>query len=71
MVPHEQRQSQITLWLDDDTIAWFRRQVNDADGGNYLALINAALRDHIQQRQATNLEETLRKVIREELRAVG
>ena len=35
-------------------------------GGNYQTLINNALRDHVQQRQEP-LEETLRRVLREEL----
>jgi hypothetical protein len=50
-------------------IDWFRQQVNDAGGGDYQALINAVLREHIRRREGTDLEETLRKVIREELRA--
>jgi hypothetical protein len=35
-------------------------------GGNYQALINEALREYVQNRDQL-LEETLRKVIREEL----
>lgn len=64
-------QTPVTLPLDDDVIDWFRRQVNDAGGGDYPTLINAALREHIQRRSGDLLEETLRKVIREELRAAG
>jgi len=59
----------ITLRLDDDLLAWFRQQVNDAGGGDYQAMINAVLREHIRRREGKDLEETLRKVIREELRA--
>ena len=54
---------------DDEVIAWFRQQVNDAGGGDYPHLMNVALREHIQHRSGGGLEETLRKVIREELRA--
>jgi uncharacterized protein (DUF4415 family) len=61
----------ITLLLDDDVITWFRHQVNAAGGGDYQALINAALREHIQRRSSDPLEETLRRVIREELRAAS
>jgi uncharacterized protein (DUF4415 family) len=64
-------QTSITLRLDDDLIDWFRRQVNDAGGGDYQAMINAALREYIRRREGTDLAETLRQVIREELRAVG
>ena len=64
-------QTPITLTLDDEVIEWFRQQVNDAGGGDYLVLINAVLREHIRRRADGPLEETLRKVIREELRAAG
>lgn len=56
----------ITIRLDPDVIKWFRDQVKG--GGNYQSTINDALREHIQ-RQETSLEETLRRVIREELKA--
>ena len=58
----------ITIRLDPDIIQWFRDQVKG--GGNYQSLINEALREHIQH-QETSLEETLRRVIREELKARG
>ena len=60
----------ITIRLDADNIDWFRDQENRAGGGNYQSLVNEALRDHIQ-RLETPLEDTLRRVIREELRKAG
>ena len=57
----------ITIRLDADVIAHFKRLVHEAGGGNYQTLINDALREHIRS-QAQPLEETLRKVIREELK---
>jgi hypothetical protein len=42
--------------------------VHDAEGGSYQTLINEALREHMNCRDET-LENVLRKVIREELRA--
>ena len=60
----------ITIRLDGDIIDHFKRQVHVAGGGNYQTLINDALRSFIQT-QSKPLEETLRKVIREELRHVG
>ena len=63
--------SAITLRLDDDVIDWFRQQVNAAGGGNCESLINAALREHIECQGPAQLAQTLRKVIREELRAAG
>lgn len=64
-------QTPVTLPLDDEVIDWFRQQVNDAGGGDYLVLINTVLREHIRRRSDDLLEETLRKIIREELGAAG
>ncbi|HRQ36824.1 MAG TPA: BrnA antitoxin family protein [Chloroflexota bacterium] len=61
--------SRITIRLDNDVIEWFRIQVENAGGGNYQTLINQALREYIWQNQEA-LEDTLRRVIREELRPV-
>ena len=60
----------ITIRLDRDIVAHFKEQVHQAGGGSYQTLINDALRKHIQA-QTEALEETLRKVIREELREMG
>ncbi|WP_443029022.1 BrnA antitoxin family protein [Spirulina sp. CS-785/01] len=62
-------QTRITLQLDEDVLAWFREQVHLTGGGDYQTLINEALRQHIQQRQES-LEDTLRRVLREELKRV-
>ena len=43
-----------------------KAQVHAAGGGNYQTLINAALSEYIRRRREP-LEETLRRVIREEL----
>ena len=59
--------ARITIRLDEDVLAWFRAQVHEAGGGSYQALINTALHDYIQQ-QRQPLEETLRRVLREELK---
>jgi uncharacterized protein (DUF4415 family) len=58
--------TRITIRLDDDILAWFHAQVHAAGGGNYQTLINDALREYARQRNEP-LEETLRRVIREEL----
>lgn len=58
----------ITIRIDADILDWFRDQVDQAGGGNYQTLINDALRDHIRARTGGEpLEETVRRVIREEL----
>ena len=66
LVPAASNKTRITIRLDNDVLNWFRNQVHEAGGGNYQTLINEALRQHIQVQDAV-LEETLRKVIREEL----
>lgn len=58
--------TRITIRVDDDILDWFRAQVHRAGGGNYQTLINQALRRHIEHEQEP-LEETLRRVLREEL----
>ncbi|HEY5489871.1 MAG TPA: BrnA antitoxin family protein [Gemmatimonadaceae bacterium] len=59
--------TRITIRLDDDVIAWFHKQVNDAGGGNYQTLINQALRQLVDA-PAESIETTLRRVVREEIR---
>ena len=59
--------TRITIRLDDDIIAWFRQQVEQAGGGNYQTVMNQALREHIERQ---SLEELLRRVVGEELRNV-
>jgi uncharacterized DUF497 family protein len=67
-VPPEK--TRVTIRLDKDILEWFRQQVDDAGGGNYQTLINAALRSFMSQKQES-LETTLRRVIRDELRRTG
>lgn len=67
--PMSPGKTRITIRLDDDVLAWFREQVNLTGEGNYQTLINEALRQHIQQKREP-LEETLRRVVREELERI-
>lgn len=65
--PTSPGKTRITIRLDDDILTWFRSQVHAAGGGNYQSLINQALREYIQRRNCEPLEDTLRRVLREEL----
>lgn len=65
VVPVPTGKTRITIRIDEDILEWFRAQVEQQGGGNYQTLINTALRDHIYQH---DLEDILRKVVREELR---
>jgi uncharacterized protein (DUF4415 family) len=59
----------ITIRLDADIVEYFKEQVHKAGGGNYQTMINEALRQYLAKKQEPMNEQTLRRVIREELRA--
>jgi len=60
----------ITIRIDADILNWSREKVNERGGGDYQTMLNGTLRSCIQY-QDKMLEETIRKVIQEELRAQG
>jgi uncharacterized protein (DUF4415 family) len=66
VLPAPPGKTRITIRLDTDLLDWFRAQVHAAGGGNYQTLINDALREHVEGKRPT-LEQTLRRVVREEL----
>ncbi len=66
VIPVPRGKTRITIRLDDDILDWFRTKVHAAGGGSYQTLINHALRKHIEHEEEP-LEETLRRVLREEL----
>ena len=70
VIPVPKGKTRITIRLDEDILAWFRTQVDEAGGGNYQSLINDALRQYIA-RPREPLEETVRRVVREEIRRAG
>ncbi len=52
--------------IDDDVPGWLKAQVHRAGGGSYQTAINEALHRFIESSER-DLEETLRRVLREEL----
>jgi uncharacterized protein (DUF4415 family) len=58
--------TRITIRLDNDIVEWFRSRAHEAGGASYQTLINRALRAYIKF-SSEPLEETLRRVLREEL----
>ncbi len=70
VLPAVAGKTRVTIRLDTDVLDWFRDEVDKAGGGNYQSLINLALRDFVS-RSREPLENTLRRVIREELRRAG
>jgi len=67
ILPVAPGKTRVTIRLDQDILDWFKAQTEQAGGGNYQTLINNALRQFIGK-QSEELEQTLRRVIREELR---
>jgi uncharacterized protein (DUF4415 family) len=69
--PEPRGKTRITIRLDEDLVDHFLKE-SDASGGaiGYQTLINEALRQHVEGK-APKLEETLRRVLREELRAAS
>ena len=65
VTPTPPGKTRITIRLDNEVLQWFKDQVHQAGGGSYQRLINEALREHISS-QDEPLEETLRRVLREE-----
>lgn len=57
--------TRITIYLDDAILEEFRSRA-DAAGKGYQTLINDALRNYLAQ-PSEDLEQALRKVIREEM----
>ena len=68
VLPQAGNKVRITIRLDRDIVDWFRSKVEEQGGGNYQSMLNDALRKHIEN-QDQPLEEILRRVVREELRA--
>ncbi len=66
VLPTAKGKTRITIRIDDEILSWFRKQVDEAGGGNYQSLMNEALSQHIRNEKEP-LEITLRRVIREEL----
>ena len=71
VLPVPPRKERITIRLDTDILNYFRDLVECAGGGNYQTLINNVLRAYVEGAQKPTLEETLRRVIREELRTTS
>ena len=59
--------TRITIRLDNEVLAWFRARAHAAGGGSYQALINESLREAMSSPRES-LEDTVRRVLREELR---
>jgi len=62
--------TRITIYIDDDVLQEFRRRA-DSLGRGYQTIINQALREYIGHVPKPVDVQTLRRVLREELRRAG
>jgi uncharacterized protein (DUF4415 family) len=69
--PEPRGKTRITIRIDEDLVDHFLKEA-EASGGatGYQTLINEALRLHVEGK-APKLEDTLRRVLREEMRATS
>lgn len=58
--------TRITIRIDDDVLQWFRDLVISQEGGSYQSMMNDVLRHYVLG-QHEPLEDTLRRVLREEM----
>ncbi len=66
--PEQRGKTRITIRLDEDLVDHFLKEA-EASGGamGYQTLINDALRQHVEGK-APKLADTLRRIVREEMR---
>jgi uncharacterized protein (DUF4415 family) len=62
--------TRITIYLDDQVLEAFRERA-DAAGRGYQTMINEALRQHLGQSREPVDADTVRRIVREELRQAG
>jgi uncharacterized protein (DUF4415 family) len=67
VIPPPPGKTRITIRIDNEILDWFRTTVESRGGGSYQAMINTALREYIEK-SGEPIEETLRRILREELR---
>ena len=74
IVPQESERgkTRITIRIDEDLVDHFLKEAEGSGGAvGYQTLINEALRQYVEGRAAPKFEETLRRIVREEIRAVS
>jgi len=69
--PEQRGKTRITIRIDEDIVDAFLKEAESSGGSvGYQTLINSALRQHIEGK-APRLEDTLRRIVREEIRAAS
>ena len=62
--------TRITIHIDTDVLEAFRERA-DAEGRGYQTMMNEALREHLGRSVERVSADTIRRIIREELRKTG
>jgi uncharacterized protein (DUF4415 family) len=62
--------TRITIYLDDQVLDAFRKRA-DAAGRGYQTMINEALRQYLGKSREPVDADTIRRIVREELRQTG
>ncbi len=69
--PEQRGKTRITIRIDDDMVDHFLKEAERSGGSaGYQTLINDALRQHVEGK-APKLEDTLRRILREEIKAAS
>jgi uncharacterized protein (DUF4415 family) len=69
-VIRQRGKTRITIHIDADVLEAFRERA-DAEGRGYQTMINEALRDHLGRSGERVSADTIRRIVREELRKTG
>jgi uncharacterized protein (DUF4415 family) len=69
-VLRQRGKTRITIHIDDDVLEAFRDRA-DAAGRGYQTMINEALREHLWRSAEPVSADTIRRIVREELRKTG
>lgn len=69
-VIRQRGKTRITIHIDDDVLETFRERA-DAAGRGYQTMINDALRDYLGRSGERVDADTIRRIVREELRKTG
>ena len=69
--PEARGKTRITIRIDEDLVDYFLREADKSGGAvGYQTLMNDALRQFMEGK-APKLEESLRRIVREEIRAAS
>lgn len=69
-VIRQRGKTRITIHIDDEVLEAFRER-SDAVGRGYQTMINEALREHLAHSGDRVDADTIRRIVREELRKTG